>query len=275
MNGIVAAIAVVGLGFGAVGIAGFGGDSCALSGNNSKVSSSSSSNSSKSSCATTTAATTAAMTSVAMSTEGPGCTSCEAHEEGASCSMCDDKEMTGHDDHAMTSASMETTVDPAEYAAAAWPTYNKGKALYAKDLQGQKLVVALGNETWLTEKIDTKGKVLVLDFWATWCPPCRSALPKLDKMQKANKDTLAILAIGGQRESESTVRSFVEEHEYAISDLFDAGQSVYAPFESEAIPLVVVISTDGVIRWIGNPHQPEFAKAVKQTIKVDPMTKSS
>ncbi len=289
MNIIAAAVGVVGLGIGAVGVAGLGGGSCALS---------------SGSCSTGTSATTAAITTVAMHTQAPGCVGCkeanangtecascaspaaeekqahacpmcEAHAEGESCSMCASDAVEIDADHALMSESEAAQVDPAEYASAAWPKHNKGDSLYAKDLQGQRLITPLGNEKWLTKKISTKGKVVVLDFWATWCPPCRSAMPKLDKLQLKNKDTLAILAIGGQREDEQAVQSFIDDHEYSISDLFDADQSVFAPFESEGIPLVVVLSSDGVIRWIGNPHQPEFEKAVKQTIKVDPMTKSS
>ena len=96
-------------------------------------------------------------------------------------------------------------------------------------------------------------------------------MPILDQLQKDNKENLAVLAIGGQREDEATVRSFVAEHKESISNLFDADQSVYNKFESRGIPLVVVMSTDGVIRWIGNPHDANFKKAVAQVLKVDPL----
>ena len=162
-------------------------------------------------------------------------------------------------------------IEAAAYAAADWPTHNTGDSLYAKNFQGKPLPVALGTETWISKKVDTAGKVVVLDFWATWCPPCRAAMPILDQLQKDNHENLAVLAIGGQREDEDTVRSFVKEHKESISNLFDADQSVYSKFESKGIPLVVVMSTDGVIRWIGNPHDENFKKAVSQVISVDPM----
>lgn len=186
------------------------------------------------------------------------------------CPLCAEKEQVAAGAMAPT-----PTIDPAEYAKADWPKHNSGDSLYAKDFQGQKLPVALGKETWLSEKVKTEGKVLVLDFWATWCPPCRAASPILDKMQKDHKDDLAVLAIGGQREDEDTVRSYMKEHEVSYSHLFDADQGVFTPFESEGIPLVVVISTDGVVRWIGNPHDKNFKKAVAQTLKVDPMVNAS
>lgn len=56
--------------------------------------------------------------------------------------------------------------------------------------------------------------------------------------------------------------------------LHDAEQRVYKPFESRGIPLVVVLSTDGVIRWMGNPHHKDFNAIVGQVVAADPMIKA-
>lgn len=214
-------------------------------------------------------------------TAGPDCSSSKdcpmsgaktAHCDSAK-EACDSKDKQACDSKsAMEDVSM-TLVSAESYNTAAWPSHNTD--LYAKDFQGESLPVALGSETWLTKPVSTEGKVVVLDFWATWCPPCRAASPILDKLQKENPESLAVLAISGQREEQSKVESYVKEHKVAYSHLFDAEQSVYEPFESKGIPLVVVMSTDGTIRWIGNPHEEDFIPAVNATLAADPLLQQS
>ncbi len=159
---------------------------------------------------------------------------------------------------------------PAKYTRADWPEKNTGK-LNAKNVQGKQLPVPLGNEEWLTKEKDLEGKVLVLDFWATWCGPCRRASPMLDKLQKKYEGKLEVLAISGQSEDEGTVRKYIGKKKNAYSHLFDKKQSIYRKLEIRAIPHTIVMSTDGVIRWQGNPLSPAFKKAVEQVIAQDPM----
>ena len=162
-----------------------------------------------------------------------------------------------------------SSITAEQYEGAEWPAANEN--LYAKNVQGQTLPVALGSETWLTDAVETEGKVVVLDFWATWCGPCIAASPKLDELQKEHSDTLAVLAIAGQNDPMDEVRSYVENHPVSYSHLYDEDQTVFSPLESRGIPLVIVMSTDGVVRWMGNPHDEAFIPAVKKTIASDPM----
>ncbi|RYG33875.1 TlpA family protein disulfide reductase, partial [bacterium] len=69
---------------------------------------------------------------------------------------------------------------PADY-----PSLTTKKELYAKvDLRG-KAAPKLEAEKWLTgDAPDLKGKILILDFWATWCPPCRETIPELNAIAK-------------------------------------------------------------------------------------------
>lgn len=163
---------------------------------------------------------------------------------------------------------------PADYLAAAWPAFNTG-SLNASDVQGQALPVPLGSETWLTQQQDLAGKVIVLDFWATWCGPCISVMPRLDELQSQNPDTLLVLGVAGQArqgypEDAAAIRSFMNKHKHSYGQLIDPQQRVYRGLKVRAIPHVVVLSSDGVVRWQGNPHEPTFRAAVDQIIRVDP-----
>jgi len=203
-----------------------------------------------------------ASTGIALTTAGPDCSAKKdcplTGDKTAAAACCDDGSCDGCKAHKAEA-----------YTSADWPAHNKD--LYAKDFQGQALPVALGTETWLSDKVDTEGKVVVLDFWATWCPPCRAASPILDELQKENPDSLAVMAIAGQRDPQNDVSNYVAEHAVSYANLYDADQAVYKPFESKGIPLVVVMSTDGIIRWIGNPHEEGFLPAVNKTIAADPI----
>lgn len=217
------------------------------------------------------------------------CASCEALGEGKMCASCaahadmggkmdgkmDHANMghQGHADHAGHGKAHAATpkVDSALYGNAAWPAHNTAQRLGAKSFQGKQLPVAIGNESWISEKVNLEGKVIVIDFWATWCGPCRKASPMLDKLQVEHKGNLEVLAISGLNDPESDVRSYVAEHKVAYSHLYDGKQGISSKMEVRSIPHTVIMSTDGVIRWQGNPLSAEFKKALEQVLAVDPV----
>ncbi len=121
---------------------------------------------------------------------------------------------------------------------------------------------------------DYSGKILLVSFWATWCGPCRRAMPELDRLQKKYKDELAVLGVAGQNDPIKDVKKYTRSHNESYGQLYDENQAVYRSLRVSAIPHVVVMSTDGIIRWQGNPLSPSFKKALEQVIKVDPMIKA-
>jgi cytochrome c biogenesis protein CcmG/thiol:disulfide interchange protein DsbE len=157
--------------------------------------------------------------------------------------------------------------DPSFYKDAAWHEKNSGQ-LAANDVQGSALPKPLGNETWLTKQLNTNGRVIVLDFWATWCGPCKRAMPRLDEMYKENKADLVIIGISD--ENRATVENFLKDHKHAYGMTVDENRTLANALQIQGIPHVVVLSTDGIVRWQGNPLDPTFAKVVKKTIDVDP-----
>src|SRR6184192_849229 len=82
---------------------------------------------------------------------------------------------------------------------APFPAFAGEKQLWAKSLLNQKapeLVV----EKWLSKEPDRKGKFVLIDFWATWCGPCRKAIPELNALHKKFGDKLVVIGISAEPE---------------------------------------------------------------------------
>ncbi len=98
---------------------------------------------------------------------------------------------------------------------------------------------------------ELKGKkVVVLDFWATWCPPCRRGLPILEKVAEefSGKD-LAVFAVN-ESEKEEKVRMFMSQQKLNLAVLLDSDSSVGDLYGAEAIPRTVLIARDGTVQRI-------------------------
>lgn len=91
------------------------------------------------------------------------------------------------------------------------------------------------------------GKVTVLNFWATWCPPCREEMPELAKFAAANP-AVAFYAVNLE-EAAPKVADFLREHGYTMPVLLDTRGSVAQTYRVRAIPTTVVIDRDGVVKY--------------------------
>lgn len=100
----------------------------------------------------------------------------------------------------------------------------------------------LSGKAWTLR--DLKGKVVLVNFWATWCPPCRKEMPDLDALyQKFAPQGLVILAISD--EESAKVQPFIAEHHYSYPILLDPGRKVNEMFRVEGIPKSFVYDREG------------------------------
>ncbi|MEM8953919.1 MAG: TlpA disulfide reductase family protein [Verrucomicrobiota bacterium] len=111
-------------------------------------------------------------------------------------------------------------------------------------------------------KLESKklsGKVVVFDFWATWCGPCVKALPELiDAM--AEFDGTDFLFVGiNQGESEERVKRFLETRGWDMRVAMDLQQRVGQSFGVEGIPHTVIVGPDGKVAWVKTGYDPSGA----------------
>ena len=100
----------------------------------------------------------------------------------------------------------------------------------------------LNGNSWTLKSLH--GKVVVVNFWATWCPPCRKELPDLETLSQRFKDQgLVVLAISD--EDAAKVKPFVEQHNLTYPVLLDPGDKVEKEFDIEGIPKTFVYDREG------------------------------
>ena len=100
----------------------------------------------------------------------------------------------------------------------------------------------LGGKEWKLSRL--RGKVVLVNFWATWCPPCRKEIPDLDALYARFRDR-GFVILGISDEDRSKVAPFAQEHDVKYPILLDPGGDVSKLFGAEGIPKSFVYDRKG------------------------------
>jgi thiol-disulfide isomerase/thioredoxin len=141
------------------------------------------------------------------------------------------------------------------FASANGQTSEKPKPLALKDLNGRAVGLA-----------DYRGKVVLLNFWATWCPPCRSEIPELIKLQKGYRSRgLRIIGITYPPETLREIKRFRQELRMNYRLALGRKETKLRFTASETLPVTVIIDRDGTVRGLieGIMYPDEFDQKVK------------
>ncbi|WP_395738919.1 TlpA family protein disulfide reductase [Prosthecobacter sp.] len=136
--------------------------------------------------------------------------------------------------------------------------------LLNQDAKPFKLPLLSGEEFDLSKE---KGKVIVLDFWATWCGPCIKSLPgMIDEMAALDPKKVRFIGVN-QAEDKDTVKTFLETRGWKFEVALDANQRVGQSFGVEGIPHTVVIGPDGKVAYVKTGYEPNGAKTIAEKVK--------
>jgi len=111
-----------------------------------------------------------------------------------------------------------------------------------------------------------KGKIVLLDFWATWCAPCRMTMPVVEKLLKEYSDDMVLLAVNMQ-ESKGIIKDYVFEHALSSQVLLDEEGTVSAIYGAYAIPMQFLIDRSGIVRHIQTGYGPNMASQMRAQIE--------
>jgi thiol-disulfide isomerase/thioredoxin len=175
-----------------------------------------------------------------------------------------------------------TEVQPAEAAARA--PEGAASPLVGKPAPDFRMDVLEGEKRASVSKADLKGKVVLLDFWATWCPPCREELPEIQALaerlaKRADAGKVALYAVSQDRADDGpdALRKLVAS---TLADLkvggllggkvarvaLDPDQSVGDAFGVQGIPTLVLIDAEGVVRSVQVGYREGIGEAMEAEI---------
>jgi thiol-disulfide isomerase/thioredoxin len=121
--------------------------------------------------------------------------------------------------------------------------------LYAKSVRGQ-LPPPFVVEKWLTPHPDITGKFVLIDYWATWCGPCRRSIPELNAFFEKYHDRLVVIGITD--ETEDAVRRMTDPQiEYAVA--IDTQARMMKALEITGIPHCILLDPNHIVRYEGMP----------------------
>lgn len=119
---------------------------------------------------------------------------------------------------------------------------------------------------------DFKGQRVILNFWSTWCPPCRQEMPEFNEMNAGLKKSgeavlLAVNLTDGRRETKGKVEQFMKKNSFDMLVLLDTQGNAASIFHIQGIPTTIIIDREGVMRGeiVGATTKDNVMKLVRNT----------
>ncbi|GIW72410.1 MAG: hypothetical protein KatS3mg102_1952 [Planctomycetota bacterium] len=115
-----------------------------------------------------------------------------------------------------------------------------------------------------------KDKVVVVEFWATWCPPCRRSIPHLNELHGKYKDKgLVVIGLSNEDPDADKVKAFIQENIESGKKMTYAvgfGSETARKYGVRGIPTAFIV-VGGKITWSGHPLDPRFENAIEKALQ--------
>ena len=113
-----------------------------------------------------------------------------------------------------------------------------------------------------------KGKVVMVNFWATWCVPCRQEMPHLEALyEKYNSLGFELLAVNVEKNNAEGARKWLEETPVTFPVLFDPNNEVTKLYKVQTMPSTVLVARDGTMRFIHHGYKPGYESEYQTQVR--------
>jgi cytochrome c biogenesis protein CcmG, thiol:disulfide interchange protein DsbE len=144
----------------------------------------------------------------------------------------------------------------AAFGAAAVETGSKAPEIGLSDQAGKSVTVA-----------DLKGKVVLVDFWASWCVPCREELPELEALHKKYA-AQGLVVVGVNADSErANMDKFLRRTKLSFRVVFDESRAVAGRYAPRKMPSSYLIDKKGLVRFVHGGYRAGDEKAIESEIQ--------
>ncbi|MCC4833632.1 TlpA family protein disulfide reductase [Shewanella sp. 10N.7] len=129
-----------------------------------------------------------------------------------------------------------------------------------KNMQGENLKLS-----------EQRGNIILINFWASWCGPCRKEMPVLQKLEDKYRDLgVAVWGVNVEQENQAG-KDFLTDLNLSFDIFFDETNSLSETYDVKAMPTTVIVDRDGKVRYVflgyQDGYEKKYAAAIKKLIR--------
>jgi cytochrome c biogenesis protein CcmG/thiol:disulfide interchange protein DsbE len=112
---------------------------------------------------------------------------------------------------------------------------------------------------------DLRGRVVVIDFWASWCSPCRKSLPRLAELE-THEQRVKVLAVNVDDQRINAVE-FLKRNKLKITSVYDANKDVAGNYDIPAMPSALIVDKSGIVRFVHPGYSEKDLDTIKREVE--------